>query len=145
MNMSRSTGSARRAAKAPDVAVRTMRLPGAGGRDDDHRMGWRRGLVLGVIGVVIGSGLAACGGGRAKPDTAARALADGLSSADLSAVPLGAISMAEAGQQLAAAVKGMGGVRPVVRVENVTKSSDTAVAGLAFTWGPPPAPPGHRA
>ncbi len=97
--------------------------------------GLRRGLLLGLVVVLLGVGLGACGGRRSKPDRAAGALAAGLSSADLSAVPLGAVTTADAGQQLSAAVKGMGGVRPVVRVEDVqAKSSDTAVAVLAFGW-----------
>jgi len=112
-----------------------MMLPGAEGRHDHEMTAWGRGLVVGLVTVLLGVGLGACGGGRAKPDRVAGALAAGLSSTDLTAVPLGAVPAPEAGQQLSAAVKGMGGVRPVVRVENVESTSgDTAAAVLAFAW-----------
>src|SRR5665648_197078 len=89
------------------------------------------------IAVVVTSvGVTACGPGRPDPDTAAQALADGISSGDLADVPLSGSTPAAAGAQLAAAIAGLVPLRPAIVVGQVTvdDEGEAAEAPLAFTW-----------
>jgi cell division protein FtsI/penicillin-binding protein 2 len=86
--------------------------------------------IAGVVG-----GFAAWGADRPGPDEAASLLAAGLSSLDLSAVPLTEAD-GDADQELAAVVEGMGQRRPAVRVQSTreVEDSDAAAAVLELTW-----------
>src|SRR5665648_249823 len=89
------------------------------------------------IAVVVTSvGVTACGPGRPDPDTAAQALADGISSGDLADVPLSGSTPTAAGAQLAAAIAGRSGSRPAIVVGpvSVDDKGEAAEAPLAFTW-----------
>ena len=70
------------------------------------------------------------------PDGAVQALADGLSSADLSAVPLSGASPADATAFVQKVYKGMGTNRPGVTVTKVTQAegAETATATLVTQW-----------
>ena len=76
------------------------------------------------------TGLAACGKSQPTPDAAARAVAQGLSSLDLAAVPFTGRS-ADAQQQLKDAVAGMGDLRPAVSVQSVAVAQGNANAASA--------------
>src|SRR5665647_1159354 len=77
------------------------------------------------IAVVVTSvGVTACGPGRPDPDTAAQALADGISSGDLADVPLSGSTPTAAGAQLAAAIAGRSGSRPAIVVGQITWDVD---------------------
>src|SRR5665647_816090 len=89
------------------------------------------------IAVVVTSvGVTACGPGRPDPDTAAQALADGISSGDLADVPLSGSTPTAAGTQLAAAIAGLDPLRPAIVVGQITvdDKGEAAEAPLAFTW-----------
>src|SRR5674476_43716 len=89
------------------------------------------------IAVVVTSvGVTACGPGRPDPDTAAQALADGISSGDLADVPLSGSTPTAAGAQLAAAIAGLDPLRPAIVVGQITvdDKGEAAEAPLAFTW-----------
>jgi cell division protein FtsI/penicillin-binding protein 2 len=86
-----------------------------------------------MTAALAAAGLAACGDDRSGPDQAATVLAAGLSSLDLSAVPF-TQATADASQQLAAVVEGMGERRPTVRVQSTREVEDTATAVLELTW-----------
>src|SRR5450759_1732612 len=96
----------------------------------------RLGVVVAMVVALWATGLAACGKSRPTPDAAARAVAQGLSSLDLAAVPFTG-APADAQQQLTDAVSGMGALRPSVSVERVAVAqgnADAASAGLAVRW-----------
>src|SRR5665648_295476 len=89
------------------------------------------------IAVVVTSvGVTACGPGRPDPDTAAQALADGISSGDLADVPLSGSTPTAAGAQLAAAIAGLDPLRPAIVVGQIAvdDKGEAAEAPLAFTW-----------
>ena len=71
-----------------------------------------------------------------SPDSAAQALADGLSSLDLSQVPVSELSRTEATRQLAGAAAGMDGLRPQVTVASAEADEDgaTATVTLDVVW-----------
>ncbi|WP_370524110.1 penicillin-binding transpeptidase domain-containing protein [Cellulomonas sp. APG4] len=98
----------------------------------------RTGRHLAAATVVLALGVAtltACSAPDPAPDDAARALAAGLSSGDLSDVPLDDPGRATA--ELTAAVEPLG-LRPAVEVTEVVQDDDatprTATATLAHTW-----------
>ncbi len=82
------------------------------------------------------AGLAGCSWERAKPDAAARALAEGLSSLDLSDVAFTGVTATQADRELSTAAEGMGELRPSVRVRStqVGRDKDTATAILSLEW-----------
>ncbi len=89
-----------------------------------------------VAAVVTSVGVTACSPGRPDPDTTAQALADGISSGDLTDVPLSGSTPAAAGAQLAAATAGLDPLRPAIVVGQITvdDTGKAAAAPLAFTW-----------
>ncbi|WP_238342924.1 penicillin-binding transpeptidase domain-containing protein [Nocardioides cynanchi] len=95
-------------------------------------------LVLPAALVALVLALAGCGGGGdsgPSPDPTAKALADGLSSGDLSKVAFVGSTPTIVQKQYAAAVSGLGAVKPTVTVSGVSKSSSTAAtATLHWTW-----------
>ena len=98
---------------------------------------WRHRMVsLTVATGLAATGLAACADDGPGPDRAATVLASGLSSLDLAAVPFTEATSADANQQLAAVVEGMGERRPTVRVQSTreVEDTDTATAVLELTW-----------
>lgn len=69
------------------------------------------------------------------PDAAAAALASALASRDLSGVDLGATSTAEATEEYAEVVDGMGDLEPTVSTEGADEADDgTATATLTWSW-----------
>ena len=70
-------------------------------------------------------------GGAEGPDSALDSLVDGLSSGDLSGVPF---DEAEAPEQYAAVVGGLGEVNPGVEVVDTDVVDDTATAELSWSW-----------
>jgi len=102
------------------------------------RMSRSRLLVLtAVVPTSLGL-LGACSADDgSSPDPTVHALAEGLSSGDLSEVHLGGagVSPAEAQQQYDATVAGLGGARPTVTVADVARrGDDRATATLRWTW-----------
>ncbi|WP_246169072.1 penicillin-binding transpeptidase domain-containing protein [Actinotalea subterranea] len=95
----------------------------------------RRALV-GVLGVALSGGLAACTAGPPKPDDVARALADGIAAADLGDVALSGATPAEATEQAVAAYAGLDPDLPAVEVGDITVDDEgtTATVPLDFTW-----------
>lgn len=87
-----------------------------------------------VVAVLAVAGLGVFGLTRPGPEAAAGALAEGLSSLDMSGVPFVDMTASEAGQQLSIVVGGMDGLRPAVRVQDVRESGDTATAVLELIW-----------
>jgi len=89
-----------------------------------------------VAVVVTSVGVTACSPGRPDPGTAAQALADGISSGDLTDVPLSGSTPAAAGAQLTAATAGLDPLRPAIVVGQITvdDTGEAAAAPLAFTW-----------
>ena len=93
----------------------------------------RRSVPLLVLALL---GLPACSDDRpAAADTATR-LASALSSLELGTVPLTGPAAPTAGEQLTAAVTGMGALKPSVRVRSTKEGDDedTATAVLSWTW-----------
>jgi hypothetical protein len=81
--------------------------------------------------------LTGCGSGGSGPgpDPTATALADGLVSGDLSKVAFVGTTPTTVQKQYAAAVSGLGGVKPTVTVSGVSVSGDArASATLHWTW-----------
>src|SRR5665811_1479612 len=96
----------------------------------------RLGVVVAMVVALSATGLAACGRSRPTPDAAARAVAQGLASLNVAAVPFTG-APADAQQQLTDAVSGMGALRPSVSVERVAVAqgnADAASAVLAVRW-----------
>jgi cell division protein FtsI/penicillin-binding protein 2 len=90
-----------------------------------------------LLPTALALALTGCGSGDSgpKPDSTASALADGLASGDLSKVAFSGTTPAEAQQQYADAVSGLGGVKPTVTVAGVTESgSSKATATLKWSW-----------
>jgi hypothetical protein len=80
---------------------------------------------------------AGCGSKDSGPDPAptADALAEGLSSGDLTGVAFGGVDAARADREYDATVAGLGEVKPKVQVTAVKKSSDSAAtATLGWLW-----------
>jgi cell division protein FtsI/penicillin-binding protein 2 len=71
---------------------------------------------------------------KPSAESAATALAAGLSSGDLADVPFGEASAAVAQEDYDAIVEGMGDVRPAVEVTQVTEGDDGATARAALDW-----------
>jgi hypothetical protein len=93
--------------------------------------------LAGVLAVVLAGVLAGCGGGGSgpSPDPTATALADGLVSGDLSKVAFVGSTPTIVQKQYAAAVSGLGGVKPTVTVAGVSESgSARATATLHWSW-----------
>jgi cell division protein FtsI/penicillin-binding protein 2 len=87
------------------------------------------------VAVVAAAGVAACSEDRPGPEEAAAALARGLSSLDLTSVPLAGGTAGDASEQLGAVLDGMGGLRPTVTLQRtVEQDSDAATAFLDVTW-----------
>jgi len=89
-----------------------------------------------MVVALSATGMAACGKSRPTPAAAARAVAQGLASLNVAAVPFTG-APADAQQQLADAVSGMGALRPSVSVERVAVAqgnADAASAVLAVRW-----------
>lgn len=105
-------------------------------RGDERVVGSRRTLCLAVVVGLSAAGLVACGDDQPAPDVAAGALAKGLSSFDLSAVPFTGVTSAEVGQKLSSAVEGMGDLRPKTSVKSIRidKDANVATAVLSLTW-----------
>jgi cell division protein FtsI/penicillin-binding protein 2 len=101
-------------------------------------MGTPRLPYLLVVPTALVLVLAGCGGGGdpgPSPDPTATALAAGLASGDLSKVAFVGSTPTIVSKQYAAAVSGLGGVKPTVTVAGVSKSSSTkATATLNWTW-----------
>lgn len=96
----------------------------------------RLGVVVAMVVALSATGMAACGKSRPTPAAAARAVAQGLASLNVAAVPFTG-APADAQQQLADAVSGMGALRPSVSVERVAVAqgnADAASAVLAVRW-----------
>lgn len=95
----------------------------------------RSSLAAGLLcGALAAGGLAACSSATPDPVPAARALARGLSSGDLGAVPL-AGATAAAQRQLSTATGRMRGLRPVVRLRGVPSGQgDTRTARFVVSW-----------
>ena len=68
------------------------------------------------------------------PGPTANALAQGLSSGNLSTVPFAGTTAAAVGRQYDATTAGLGGVKPKVTVAGVSTSGDTATATLRWAW-----------
>lgn len=88
-------------------------------------------LVLALL-----AGLPACSADRPAAVDTAKQLASALSSLDVADVPLTGPTAARAGDELTAAVAGMGGLTPAVRVRSTEEGEDenTARAVLTWTW-----------
>ena len=91
-----------------------------------------RNLALIACAPLLAGVLAACSG--PEPDSAADRLARGLSSLDLSGVPLGDTTVSAADGQLAELTKGMDDLKPEVSVKSVNADGDKATATLDFVW-----------
>jgi len=91
---------------------------------------------LAVVVALSVTGLAACSSQGPAPDATAGALAKGLSSLDLSAVPFTNVKTAEAGKQLSTAVEAMGDLRPKVSVKGIRLAEDgnAATVVLSMKW-----------
>lgn len=92
-----------------------------------------------ALAVVLGTGTTSACSMLDKPpapDSAVQALADGLASANLAAVPLKGATPADATAFVQKAYKGMGEVRPGVTVTKVTQAegAETATATLVTQW-----------
>jgi len=96
----------------------------------------RLGVVVAMVVALSATGLAACGKSRPTPAAAARAVAQGLASLNVAAVPFTG-APADAQQQLTDAVSGIGALLPSVSVERVAVAqgnADAASAVLAVRW-----------
>jgi hypothetical protein len=90
-----------------------------------------------VVPTVLALLLTGCGGGDSgpSPDPTATALADGLAAGDLSKVAFVGSTPAKVQKEYAAAVSGLGGVKPTVTVAGVAESGSTkATATLHWSW-----------
>lgn len=98
------------------------------------RRGPRRSAALVVLTLL--AGLPACGDDRPSAGDTAERLATALSSLEPGAVPLSGPAAPAAGEQLTAAVAGMGALTPSVRVRSTKEADDeeTATAVLSWTW-----------
>ena len=97
----------------------------------------RLAYVAAPLVLVLGAGLAGCGGGDEgpKPDSYADALASGLSSGDLSKVRFVDQSAAAVQDDYQKALGDLGDVKPDVTVGSVAEGSDgTATATLDWSW-----------
>lgn len=93
--------------------------------------------VLARVGVVVAvaSGLAACSGHQVDPRPTGEALAAGLSKLDLAGVAVSGATPAQAQAQLDAITAGLGGLKPVATVREVTpEDGGTATVTLAYRW-----------
>ncbi|MGC4109966.1 MAG: penicillin-binding transpeptidase domain-containing protein [Nocardioides sp.] len=100
-------------------------------------MGTRRRLhVVPILALVLVPALAGCGGSHGpSPDPAADALATGLASGDLSSVTFAGADATDVQRVYAAAVGGLGDVKPKVTVGSVAKTDDDhATATLDWSW-----------
>lgn len=99
---------------------------------------WRRRWVAGVLVTVLPATVAGCSmlSPTPAPDGAVTALATGLSTGDLSNVPLRGDGSGDAPAFLTAAYRGMGNLRPSIEVASVTKGNDEtkATAVLHTRW-----------
>ena len=95
-----------------------------------------RRMSLAVVLALSVTGLVGCSAQPPSPEEAAGALAKGLSSLDLSAVPFSNVKAAEAGKQLSTAVENMGDLRPKVSVKSIRLAEDdnAATAMFSMTW-----------
>lgn len=96
----------------------------------------RRVVVATLTAAWVAAGLAGCTAAPPTPDETAAALAAGLTSGDLTVVPLSGATPAVAAEQLTAARAGMGEARPVVTVGEITpgEDEDSAVVRLDHSW-----------
>lgn len=88
---------------------------------------------LAVLAITTSLALTGCQllGGGEDPSSALDSLAEGLSSGDLSASPFDA---ADASEQYAAVVDGLGDVLPEVDVADAEVADDTATAEVSWSW-----------
>ena len=93
-------------------------------------------LLLVPTALALALALAGCGGGNdgPSPQPTADALAQGLSSGDLSKVAFAGSTPAAVQKQYSAAVAGLGGVKPEVTVTSVSDDGSSATATLRWTW-----------
>jgi cell division protein FtsI/penicillin-binding protein 2 len=95
------------------------------------------GIRLALVVALAGASLAACTGQGPDPKVTGTALAAGITKLDLTGVSLNGTPPAEATKDLKAAVEGMGGLHPTVRLRSaeVAKDDDEkATAVLEVTW-----------
>ncbi|WP_354180026.1 penicillin-binding transpeptidase domain-containing protein [Arthrobacter sp. UYP6] len=81
--------------------------------------------------------LMSCSGEKSSPDDAAAALAEGLSSADVSSSAFTAATAAEVNTELEALLADMGPARPAVTVAGIDtdpQNDDAATARLTYAW-----------
>jgi cell division protein FtsI/penicillin-binding protein 2 len=102
-------------------------------------MGTRRPSYVVSTGtaILVTWALTGCGGGEhgPSPDPTADALASGLSSGDLSQLSFVSLSAGDVQREYAAAVAGLGGVKPKVTVASVARQNDgAATATLQWSW-----------
>jgi cell division protein FtsI/penicillin-binding protein 2 len=93
----------------------------------------RRALGLVCTAFTLAAMLTSCSSGRPDPRATAETLAKGLTTQDLSGVRMTTASSA-ARTDLSRIVKGMGGVKPTVAVDDVKQDGDTATAKLRTIW-----------
>ncbi|MET3810486.1 penicillin-binding transpeptidase domain-containing protein [Arthrobacter sp. UYEF3] len=91
-------------------------------------------LSLGLVGLILGASLVACGDGRSGAQDAAKQLAAAVAALDVGAVPFEAKDSGAANEQLKAVFKGLDPIKPAVETGEMTLEAGTATVPLNYSW-----------
>lgn len=97
-------------------------------------MGKIQKLALGLVGLILGASLVACGDGKAGAQDAATQLAAAVAALDVAAVPFDGKDSGAANDQLHAVFKALEPLKPDVQGGELTLESGTATVPLTYSW-----------